>query len=61
MSRRSYAKQLLIGTREIVMILNPLAPHLTDTTMRRLNYEIDGQQRDPADVARDFLRASGVV
>jgi osmoprotectant transport system substrate-binding protein len=43
---------------EIANSLNALSPLLTDTTMRRLNYQVDGQKREPADVARDFLRAT---
>ena len=35
--------------------LNALAPKLTDNTMRRLNYEVDGKKREPADVAKEFL------
>lgn len=38
--------------------LDTLAPLLTDPVMRSLNESIDGpQKRDPADVARDFLKA----
>jgi osmoprotectant transport system substrate-binding protein len=43
---------------EIATSLNALSPLLTDTTMRRLNYQVDGQKREPADVARDFLRTA---
>jgi osmoprotectant transport system substrate-binding protein len=47
---------------EIAGILNSVAPLLTDTTMRTLNNEIDGtQKREPADVARDFIKAHGLV
>jgi osmoprotectant transport system substrate-binding protein len=45
----------------IPVYLNPIAPKLTDETMRRLNYEVDGKKREPADVARDFLAASGLL
>jgi osmoprotectant transport system substrate-binding protein len=41
--------------------LNRLAPLLTDTVMRGLNAQVDGAKRDPADVARDFLKAHGLV
>lgn len=41
----------------IASVLNPLAPLLTDATMRRLNWQVDGSKRDPADVARGFLAA----
>lgn len=39
-------------------ILNPLAPFLTDATMRRLNWLVDGQHQEPADVARQFLTSA---
>jgi glycine betaine/choline ABC-type transport system substrate-binding protein len=29
--------------------------------MRGLNAQVDGAKRDPADVARDFLKAHGLV
>ena len=42
--------------------LDRAAPLLTDTTMRTLNNQIDGKQkREPADVARDFIKAHGLV
>lgn len=46
---------------QIATILNPLAPKLTDATMRRLNWRVDGQHEEPADVARDFLARSGLL
>lgn len=35
--------------------LNALAPKLTNETMQRLNYEVSGKQREPAEVAKEFL------
>ncbi len=35
--------------------LNALAPKLTDEVVRRLNYEVSGKKREPADVAKEFL------
>jgi osmoprotectant transport system substrate-binding protein len=46
---------------EIPRALNPLAPHLTDAAMRRLNWRVDGNHEDPADVAADFLNAIGLI
>ena len=43
---------------EIATTLDRVAPYLTDGVMRRLNEEVDGSKREPADVARDFLRAN---
>jgi osmoprotectant transport system substrate-binding protein len=41
--------------------LDALAPKLTDETMRRLNYEVDGKQREPADVAAEFLQQEELI
>lgn len=35
--------------------LDRLAGRIDARTMRRMNYAVDGQRRDPADVAREFL------
>jgi osmoprotectant transport system permease protein len=35
--------------------LRQLAGAITDGDMRRMNYEVDGEKRDPAEVARAFL------
>ncbi len=35
--------------------LEKIPGHLNDTTMRRLNFEVDENKRSPHDVARDFL------
>jgi osmoprotectant transport system substrate-binding protein len=37
-----------------------LAGKINDTEMRRMNFEVDGEHRDIADVAREFLRAKGL-
>jgi glycine betaine/choline ABC-type transport system substrate-binding protein len=39
--------------------LEALSGKLTDATMRRLNYEVDGRHRPPAEVAAEFLRDLG--
>ncbi|PZV12113.1 MAG: quaternary ammonium transporter [Leptolyngbya sp.] len=41
--------------------LNALSPLLNDEVMRELNYEVSGNQREPADVAREFLVDAGLV
>jgi osmoprotectant transport system substrate-binding protein len=41
--------------------LNRLAPRLTDTIVRGLNAQVDGEQKDPADVARTFLEQNGLA
>ncbi len=45
----------------IADILNKLAGQLDDTTMANLNYEVDGNKKDPEDVARDFLKENGFI
>lgn len=42
-------------------ILNALAPKLTNETMQRLNYEVSGKQREPAEVAKEFLTKEGLL
>lgn len=46
---------------EIADLLNRLAPLLTDATMQRLNNEVSGKQREPVDVAREFLIQEGFL
>lgn len=41
--------------------LNALAPLLTNETMQTLNYEVSGNQREPADVALEFLTSEGLI
>ena len=41
--------------------LNAIAPLLTDEVMQRLNYEVSGKQREPADVAKEFLVQAGML
>lgn len=42
--------------------LNKIAPLLTDSVMQGLNWKVDGPDKaDPANVARDFLKASGLL
>jgi osmoprotectant transport system substrate-binding protein len=36
--------------------LDALAGTISDDDMRRLNYAVDGQHRDAAEVVREFLR-----
>ena len=40
-------------------ILNRLAGKLDNTTMQELNYQVDQLHKNPADVARDFLKSKG--
>jgi osmoprotectant transport system substrate-binding protein len=45
--------------RQIASTLNSLSPLLTDAVMRKLNELVDGEKREPADVAHEFLAAAG--
>jgi glycine betaine/choline ABC-type transport system substrate-binding protein len=40
--------------------LDALGGKISDEDMRRMNFAVDGDQRDPAVVARDFRRAHGL-
>lgn len=53
-------QQALDANPKIADVLNKLAPLLTDATMQRLNYEVDGKKREPADVAKEFLQQNGL-
>lgn len=46
---------------EIADVLNALAPKLTDEVMRNLNYQVSGNQREPNEVARNFLTEAGLL
>ncbi len=46
---------------ELLEALNLLAGRIDETTMQSLNFQVDEHQRDPADVAEQFLRESGLV
>ena len=48
-----YRKEL---ERKCADAIETLRGTIDDTTMRRLNYEVDGKKRDVAEVVREFLR-----
>lgn len=52
---------VLDASPEIADTLNALAPLLTNETMQQLNYEVSGNQREPEDVAREFLVSAGLI
>lgn len=41
--------------------LNTLSLKLTNETMQRLNYEVSGKKREPAEVAKEFLTKEGLL
>lgn len=54
-------QQALDANPKIAELLNKLAPLLTDATMQKLNFEVDGKKREPADVAKEFLQQNGLI
>jgi osmoprotectant transport system substrate-binding protein len=48
-------QELLDTNPEIAQILNDISPVITDEVMQDLNYQVTGEEREPEDVARDFL------
>jgi osmoprotectant transport system substrate-binding protein len=54
-------QETLDSNPKLAETLNALAPKLTNEAMQRLNYEVSGKQREPADVAREFLTQNGVI
>ncbi|QKY69126.1 ABC transporter permease/substrate-binding protein [Lentibacillus sp. CBA3610] len=46
---------------ELADILNQLGGKITDEEMRQLNYEVDYEDRDPANVAREYLVEEGLI
>jgi osmoprotectant transport system substrate-binding protein len=45
----------------IAEALNQLSPLLNDGVMQQLNYEVSGNQREPDEVAREFLVNAGLI
>ncbi|MFO7678792.1 MAG: glycine betaine ABC transporter substrate-binding protein [Chloroflexota bacterium] len=52
---------VLDNDAEVAAVLNRLAPLLTNEVMQALNNEVSGNGREPVDVAREFLRAQGLI
>lgn len=46
---------------EIAQILNELSAKITDEAMQRLNYQVTGKQREPGEVAKEFLIEQGFL
>ncbi|MCB0078899.1 MAG: hypothetical protein KDD73_15920 [Anaerolineales bacterium] len=46
---------------DIAEILNPIAPLLDDRTMAELNWQVDGENIEPDEVARTFLIEKGLL
>lgn len=54
-------QETLDANPNLAVALNALAPKLTTEVMQRLNYEVSGKQREPVEVAREFLTQQGVI
>jgi osmoprotectant transport system substrate-binding protein len=54
-------KDTLEANPSIAAALNALSPLLTDEVMQRLNYEVSGNRKEPAEVARAFLVEAGIL
>jgi len=46
---------------ELKKAINSLSPYLTDSVMMKLNYQVDEEGKEPADVARTFLQQKGLI
>ncbi|HEY9761844.1 MAG TPA: glycine betaine ABC transporter substrate-binding protein [Trichocoleus sp.] len=54
-------KETVDANPKVAEALNQLSPLLKDEVMQQLNYEVSGKQREPGDVAREFLVKSGLI
>ncbi len=52
-------QETLAGYPNLRAILSELSGKISDTEMRKLNYEVDAEHRPARDVARDFLQRHG--
>ncbi len=54
-------QDVLDANPRIADVLNRVTAQITDPVMQQLNYEVTGKQREPAEVAREFLQQQGLV
>jgi osmoprotectant transport system substrate-binding protein len=54
-------KDALDANPKIAEVLNNVSALLSEAAMAEMNYKVDGEKMEPKDVARDFLKAKGVV
>jgi osmoprotectant transport system substrate-binding protein/osmoprotectant transport system permease protein len=54
-------RKVLRAHPEIRRVLAQLSGLIDDTTMQRLNYEVDGKKRTPQEVAREFLKTHDLL
>src|SRR4029078_5063425 len=53
--------EALDANPKIADILNRVSATLDESTMAEMNYKVDGEKMEPKDVAREFLKAKGIV
>lgn len=54
-------REALEANPKIGEVLNRVSALLDEATMAQMNYQVDGEKLEPKDVARDFLKAKGLV
>ncbi len=54
-------KDALDANPKVAEVLNRVSALLDEPAMAEMNYKVDGEKMEPKDVARDFLKAKGVV
>jgi osmoprotectant transport system substrate-binding protein len=54
-------EEMLKEHPEVGVALNALSGAISDEDMRRLNYSVDGQHRDPTIVVKEFLQQRGLI
>lgn len=54
-------QQTLDANPGIAEALNAVAPQLDNATLQKLNYEVSGEKREPAEVAKAFLTQAGLL
>jgi len=54
-------KEVLDANPKVADVLNRVSALLDEASMAEMNYKVDGEKMEPKDVARDFLKAKGVV
>jgi osmoprotectant transport system substrate-binding protein len=54
-------RDALDANPKIADVLNRVSALLDDASMADMNFKVDGDKMEPRDVARDFLKAKGVV
>jgi osmoprotectant transport system substrate-binding protein len=54
-------KEVIDANPKVADVLNRVSALLDEGAMAEMNYKVDGEKMEPKDVARDFLKARGVV